>query len=54
MRNTEERLRMIHKRRWKRAKEKSVQRKDETQKTEAPIKRIVFLKMRKENMTKKH
>ena len=52
--HTEERLRMIHKRRWKRAKEKSVQRKDETQKTEAPIKRIVFLKMRKENITKKH
>ena len=54
MRNTEERLRMIHKRRWKRAKEKSAQSKDETQKTEAPIKRIIFLKMRKENITKKH
>lgn len=35
-------------------KRKSAQRKDETQKTEAPIKRIVFLKIRKENITKKH
>lgn len=40
---------MIHKEDEKKSKRKSAQRKDETQK-KAPIKRIVFLKMRKERI----